>query len=120
MKIYVTRDSVAAGDDVDAPHGRTYSLADTLSPMEIIARIVADGYLARISGGEATWSVASGVLIAVVAQQWKEARSVAWPEVALAQLEQRDGAYRVHFNYHMQREPEEVLAILKELTVHAL
>jgi hypothetical protein len=119
VKIRATRDSVAAGDDVDAPHERIYSLPDSLSPLQAIARIAAEGYLARIAGGSATWSAVSGVPLAVVAQQWREPRAVPWREPPWSELEQREGVYRIHFNYHVQRDPEVVLGILKELKLGA-
>ena len=50
-----------------------------------------------------------------MAQQWPEPRAVSWRELAVSELEQRDGVYLIHFNYHMQRDPELVLQILKEL-----
>ena len=115
MKVHVTRESVAAGDDVNAPHELTRSFPDSLSPLQLISRIVADGYLPKIAGGKATWSAVSGSPIAVVAQQWPEPRAVSWRELAVPELEQRDGVYLIHFNYHMQRDPELVLQILKEL-----
>jgi hypothetical protein len=52
MRICATRDSVAAADDVQAPHMRMYSFADSLSPLDVVARIVADGYLVKIAGGK--------------------------------------------------------------------
>jgi len=119
MKVLATRDSVAAGDDVHAPHERIFSFPDSLSPLQLIARIVADGYLATIAGGKATWSAVSGRPLAVVAQEWREPRGVPWREPPLSELEQRDGLYCIHFNYHAQRDPEAVLAILKELKLRA-
>jgi hypothetical protein len=119
MWVCATRDSVAVGDDVDAPHERVFSFPDSLSPLQVISRIVGDGYLAKIAGGEATWSAVSGVPLAVVAQQWSEPRGVTWWELTLSELEQRGGMYRIHFNYHVQRDPELVLQILKELKLRA-
>jgi hypothetical protein len=119
MKVYATRDSVALGDDIDAPHERVFSFPDALSPLQVISRIVADGYLARIAGGQATWSAVSGVPLAVVAQQWTEPRGVPWQEPPLSELEQQNGMYRIHFNYHVQRDPELVLEVLKELKFRA-
>lgn len=119
MKIYATRDSVAAGDDVDAPHERVFSFPEPLSTLDAISRIVADGYLAKIAGGQATWSAVSGVPLAVVAQQWSEPRVVPWRDLPLSELEQQDGMYRIHFNYHVQRNPEDVLQTLKELKLRA-
>jgi hypothetical protein len=65
MKVYVTRDSAAAGDDVDAPHGRTLSFPDAMPIEQVIDAIARSGYLARRS------DLVSGlrVSIAVVAQQ---------------------------------------------------
>jgi hypothetical protein len=119
LRIHVTRDSVAAGDDADAPHERTFSFRDSPSPLAAVARIVAEGYLARIFGGKATWSVESGVLLAVVAQQWSEPRLVPWQEPAWLQLDQAGGIYRLHFNYHAQIDPEIVLRILKDLKLRS-
>lgn len=119
MKVYATRDSVALGDDVDAPHERVFSFPDSLSPLQVIGRIVADGYLARIAGGKATWSAVSGFPLAVIAQQWAEPRRIPWAEPSLSDLEQQDGIYRIHFNYHVQRDPEVVFETLKELKFRA-
>ena len=113
MNIYVTRDSVAAGDDIDAPHGRWFSFPDTMPVMEVIARIVTAGYLAKISGGKATWSVVSGFPIAVVAQQWTEPRPVSPRHVKASELENKNGVICIHFKYHTQLDPEIVLEGLR-------
>jgi hypothetical protein len=55
----------------------------------------------------------------VVAQQGREPRAVPWREPPWSELEQREGVYRIHFNYHVQRDPEVVLGILKELKLGA-
>jgi hypothetical protein len=64
---------------VEAPHGQTYSFQDPMSVKDAIDAIASSGYLARISGGRATWSVVSGFPIAVVAEQWLKPRNVSWP-----------------------------------------
>ena len=115
MDIYATRDSVAAGDDIDAPHGCSFSFPDAMRVMEVIGRIVAAGYLARISGGKATWSVVSGFPIAVIAQQWTQPRPVCWPEVEVSELETRNGVIQLHFNYHTQIDPDIVFEVLRNL-----
>jgi len=119
MNVRVTRDSVAAGDDIDAPHSRVFSLPDSLLTLQLISRVLAEGYLASINGGKATWSVVSSVPVAVVAQQWSEPRAIPWPEPLPSELEWRDEALCVHFNYHAQLDPELVLEVLKGLRLHA-
>lgn len=52
--LHITRDSVAAGDDVDAPHRRRITVAASTSLSEVLAEVRRLGYLARISGGKAT------------------------------------------------------------------
>jgi hypothetical protein len=104
---------------MDPPHEKSFTFSEALSTIQLVARIVSEGYLASIAGGKATWSAVSGVPLAVVAQQWKEPRAVPWDEVPLSRLEQRGGAYYIHFNYHVQRDPEDVLQILKELKLYA-
>lgn len=67
----VQRDSVCAGDDVDAPHATRFELALADSIDEAVSLVVQSGYLACIAGGKATWIVeAAGKPLAVVAQQW--------------------------------------------------
>jgi hypothetical protein len=119
MNVRATRDSVAAGDDADAPHARLFSLADSMTILELVSAIAAQGYLASIRGGRATWSVVSGVPLAVVAQQWSEPRAIPWIIPALSDLDWRDGALCVHFNYHSQLDPDIVLEVLKGLQLHA-
>jgi hypothetical protein len=119
MNVCVTRESVAAGDDIDAPHTRSFSLPDSLSMLQLVSAIVSAGYLASISGGKATWSAVSGIPLAVVAQQWSAPRAIPWPEPQLADLDWRDGVLYVHFNYHTQLDPEVVLRILKDLRLQA-
>ncbi|MDJ0466454.1 hypothetical protein [Streptomyces sp. H27-C3] len=54
MKLLLTRESVAMGDDVNAPHEQQKEFPDDLTISEVIATVVADGYLPRIAGCCAT------------------------------------------------------------------
>jgi hypothetical protein len=108
-KIIVTRDSVAAGDDANAPHLLTILVKETDSIKNIIELLAHSEYIPKIYGGESTWSVASHQPLAVIAQQWVSAR--------LIFLKDQDtfGNFnldRIHFNYHSQDAPEMVLRVL--------
>jgi hypothetical protein len=46
MIVYATRESVAAGDDVDAPHARTFNFPDDASLEQIVTGIAESSYLA--------------------------------------------------------------------------
>jgi len=110
MKVYVSRSSVAAGDDVNAPNADSLSVPDGTSLEEIIKVIAQSGYLPRISGGQASWSVASNIPLAVVAQQWSVPRML--PSLArLDDLDNKHGILRLYFNYHSQIDPEIVYKV---------
>jgi hypothetical protein len=106
MKVHLTRDSVAMGDDVDAPHEDTRDLPSGTSVHGAITSVVESGYLARIAGSSATWILTSAdTSIAVVAQQWSEPRLLTPGDAALASLAADDGVVRWHFRYLAQRDP---------------
>jgi len=113
--VHVDRDSVAAGDDIDS-HARRFTFPCDLAIEEVIERLVESGYLPTVSGG-ATWSVTSGVPIAVIAQGGPSKR-VSWQPVDATKLQRQDGVIGLYFNYHTQHKPEVVLAILRRLRLN--
>lgn len=103
MYVELTRDSVAMGDDVDAPHALRLDLPDGATVGDAVDSALARSYLASIQGGRATWlAVADRSVRAVVAQQWVTPRWLTDPgETAPA---------TIHFRYLAQRDPDEVHA----------
>ena len=66
VTLRLTRDSVAAGDDVDAPHEREIETYSFLDPAALINH-VCPGYLPSVAGVGHSWScVLNGDLIAKV------------------------------------------------------
>lgn len=110
MILHLTRDSVAAGDDVDAPHAQQFVVPDQLSLAEVLQWVLARRYLARVAGGRATWSVEAARPLAVVAQQWPQARLL--PGLTPTDLARTDNQLTLHFRYHQQLNPETVYAAL--------
>ena len=113
MKVLLTRDSVAMGDDLDAPHAQQRTFPDGLALREVVGAIVDGGYLARIAGGRATWVLRAGdaaVAVAVVAQQWGEPRLLTDSQQAAGAFAGPDGTVRLHFGYLAQQDPEAVHA----------
>ena len=119
MTLYVTRESVAAGDDIDAPHARTFALPQGATLETVLATVMSARYLPSISGGLATWSVASRIPLAVIAQQWPAPRVLFGAGDDLDSLDRAPGQLRVHFNYHAQLDPEIVLEVLRRLRLRA-
>lgn len=120
MRVYVSRASVSAGDDCDAPHGQTFEVAND-SPIEsMISVIVSSGYLPTIAGGQATWSVSSLLPLAVVSQG--NAEPIMLPAARLVnsnQLDVRDGELHLHFSYHAQLASATVRQVLSALKLRA-
>jgi hypothetical protein len=110
--IHLTRDSVAAGDDIGAPHRKRISVAASAALAEVIAKVGSLGYLAEIAGGKATWVVEASVPLAVMAQQWSE------PVILPAGLALTDIPTELHFRYLAQEDPAQVVAELRVQSEH--
>ena len=115
LTLHLTRDSVAAADDVDAPHELALLVPDDTTTAAMVAAILDADYLPRIASGKATWSVFSERTLAVIAQQWPEPRMVSDLPHPPEQLRREAGGYRFHVNYHVQQDPETVLAVLRKV-----
>ena len=91
LQIRVTRDSVCAGDDCDAPHENIVSVHSVVNPTALVSHL-ASGYLPTVSGIGHTWDcLLNGQLIASVSVGGISPRVT---EVMFA--EKND----VHFAYH--------------------
>lgn len=115
MKIRLTRQSVCAADDCDAPHTMSITVPATTTVRDLVGLIQREYIPGNIQGGKATWSVVTSVPIAVLAQQWPEPRILPLVEVGAARLADSDGNVTIHANYHAQIDPEIVLEVLREL-----
>ncbi|TWP46866.1 hypothetical protein FKR81_34220 [Lentzea tibetensis] len=102
-RVRVTRDSVAMGDDTNAPHLMFLELLGDPTIEIAVRNVLECPYLATIQGGEATWLVvADGTVHAVVAQQWEAPRWITGRDVR--------APAEIHFRYLRQEDPEAVLA----------
>jgi hypothetical protein len=119
MKAYFTRDSVCAGDDGDAPHAREIDVPGPFDAATLVRAVVAAANLPSITGGQATWCVASLVPLAVVAQQWAEPRMVSFFPPKLGDLDTDGETVRLHFSYFAQCDPEAVYDELHRLRLRA-
>jgi len=118
MKAYVTRDSVAAGDDTD-DHSRTIVLPDFDDLRGLVTAVTGAYPLACISGGKATWVLSSGIPIAVIAQEWSAPLLVCGEATGLSELDAKAGVLGLHFSYLAQIPPEQAVAVLKRLSLRA-
>jgi hypothetical protein len=111
--LVIWRDSVAAGDDADAPHEWLLSAAPDASVADVVERIASAHYLASISGGEATWILEGDRPLAVVAQQWTEPRFLVDPALPVADLVSPSARPHVNARYWCQVSPELVFDCLR-------
>lgn len=119
QRIHLTRDSVAAGDDIDAPHHLSTSVPISTSALSLVQSVLEHGYLPRIAGGEATWVISSHEPFAVCAQQWTMPKALTLPP-SIEALASEDGAVRLHFSYLAQVDPALAQRILGECKFQAL
>ena len=91
VKIELTRDSVAAGDDCDAPHERTVVIEPAENNNELVEQLIR-GYLPSVNGVGHSWTVIlNGDPIATVRVTGIEALT---SNVRLVEVNS------VHFHYH--------------------
>ncbi len=116
-KIILTRDSVAAGDDVDAPHYLTIEIGVDDKIEVILTVIMGLHYLPQIQGGKATWSVASNEPLAIIAQEWTKPLLICMHEYPHHGTKGFYNIERLHFNYHAQDDPQTVFQTLRRFKI---
>ncbi|SFJ19162.1 hypothetical protein [Planctomicrobium piriforme] len=115
MKIQITRDSVCAADDVDAPHTEAISVPDSSTLEECVDFVCKSFQLPCIQGGKATWLITAGKRLAIIAQEWREPRFFQGIEFQTTDLTIAGNKLKIHFTYLAQHDPEVVFDILSRL-----
>ena len=117
-KIKLTRESVAMGDDIDAPHVLEIEIEPNWTIIEILKYISNIDYLPRISGGRATWSVAINEPIAVFTQETPEEQLlICLPDYPFHGMSRFVEFEHIHFNYHAQKKASEVFEVLSRFRI---
>lgn len=94
IPVVLTRDSVCAGDDCEAPHEKTVEVYSFVDP-EAFAREVSSGYLPSVAGVGHSWTcVLNGVRFAEVTSSGIR---------ALVRESPFSDENRAHFVYHSAR-----------------
>lgn len=93
VTLRLTRDSVAMGDDVDAPHERVVEVPAVADPVALVRSLV-PGYLANVFGLGHSWTCAlNGRTIATIAGNGPSVRA------EVREVTYAAGANDVHFRY---------------------
>ena len=91
IQVILTRDSVCAGDDCDAPHEKFVEAYSFLDPVAF-AQAISSGYVPSVAGVGHTWTcLLNGVKIAEIGNSGIR---------ALARVTPFTDENRVHFVYH--------------------
>src|SRR5262245_30955230 len=118
LRLRLTRDSVAAGDDLHAPHTMRLEIEKRATALDVVAAVLQHGYLPKISGGKATWAASSREPFALYAQEWTSAKSIGTPK-GIDWLASDGGELRLHFSYIAQVDPNVALDVLSRCTFDA-
>ena len=110
--LVVWRDSVAMGDDIDAPHELRLPAAPDATVGDVVKRLLAANYLASVMGG-ATWIVEGERPLAVLAQRWKKARFLVPLETPVWTAARADGAPHLDVRYWCQVDAGRVFDALR-------
>ena len=106
MQLHISRDSVAAGVDIES-HDTAIEVDERRNLATFIQLLRRDGYLPRVSGGQATWIAMAGrrgQALAVVAEQWKSPELVVEFGTEVGEI-----GDSLHFRYQKQRDPQLML-----------
>jgi hypothetical protein len=107
IKIILTRESVCQADDVFAPNEKIIYFSSTKSVADLTNKILEIHYLANIFGGKATWIMKNEeTRIAVVAQQWANAKFIIDEKHSINELKKTADCINIHFDYLTQKDPE--------------
>lgn len=112
--IIVWRDSVAAGDDFDAPHEKNITVSSDESIESTLEKALGEHYLPSIRGGKATWIVVGKKPLAVVAQQWSKPHYFVESNSRAGDLIEAANIPQLEFQYWCQVEPDEVIASIQQ------
>ena len=111
----LTRDSVAAGDDADAPHHRLTRMSGPIaSPAGVqgILPQLTEGYLPAVAG-RASWIAYSNLPLAVLSNSWPAPKPVWHPDEDLARLDIRQGQIHLHLVYPAGLDPEIAFQVIE-------
>ena len=120
MKLYLTRDSVSAADDLHAPHARVIPLQQDWDPASLASLILQAYDLPKIDGGQATWALSSNIPFVVFAQQWEKPQPINEVDLDPTQLDFDGEELRLHWSYFAQIDPEVVLGVFRSLRLRAI
>ena len=112
IALTITRCSVCASDDCDAPHILQIEVSGKTPLKLVVDHVISSGYLPRIDEGRASWVIKTAKPIGVIAQQWPTARY--WVDANASVQDFFHFTRTLHFSYEVQKDPEILFQEYKE------
>lgn len=115
VRLHLTRDSVAAGDDCDAPHDRREAVARDLhtpADLQSVLAEVAGGYLPGVAG-PACWAAYSRLPLAILSSAWPAPKSVWLTDGDWDRLDLRGDVLHVHIVYLGTVDPDVAVEVVR-------
>jgi len=111
-ELLLTRDWVCWADSLESSNKKIIQIDPEWNINSILKEILSTNFIPKISGDHATWSVADKNPIAVIAQEWNEPMLICMPDFPYQGTNHFVDLKCLHFNYHMQIDPNEVYKVL--------
>jgi hypothetical protein len=117
LSIVLERESVCAGDDIDAPHRREMRVSSRTSVAQLLETIRRPGirglfrskFLPHIAGGRATWVAEGNRALALIAQECFDPYLLVDGNAPVASFFRADSPPHLVFRYLAQAEPSKAV-----------
>ena len=113
LLIHVERDSVWMGDDVNAPHRKSYALQNIQSIKQLVDYGYKNYSLAHVSATDIAWVLMASEALAVFSPVWTEPRVLTREDEAVSRFIEEESVLSLYFSYIINCDPELVYQTLK-------
>ncbi len=114
LNVVVQRESVCMADDME-DHSIIVKIEEMKTLREFLLYMLNTKYLAKISGGKATWVLCcNDIILAVVAQEWDHPKYLQSPDAKITKFMEGNSKVEMNFKYLAQINPDKTYIELLE------
>jgi hypothetical protein len=113
LLIHVERDSVCMGDDVNAPHRKSYKLSDIQSIKQLVDYVAKNYSLAHVNATDIAWVLMTSEALAVFSPVLTEPRVLTREDEAVSRFIEEEPVLNLYFAYIMNCDHEQIYQTLK-------
>ncbi|KZK90914.1 hypothetical protein PsAD5_04052 [Pseudovibrio sp. Ad5] len=108
LELIVTRDSVCAGDDCDAPHRAHFSINEAASISNLVEYLREIYPLSNVFGDHLTWTLTARSKIAMFGENWRELHFLVPEGASCSSYASEDKTLHVHFDHQSGVYPKQL------------